>query len=243
MSLIDIVGDARRKGQDEDDGGNADGHGDRDEQTSLPAAPQILPGERHDIARADASRTDRAARTVLALDGHGLFVVGDDAVGDPDDAAALRSNFFGMRHDDDELPVFGDLFEDEHHKPGGLLVERTRRLIGKNDLGIVGKRTGDGNALFLSARKPVGHLGGGVVHLDDFEKVHRPLRLDALIHPAHLHGDPDVIEDRHVADEVITLKDHAHPLFPVIVHLLFRVIFQKLAVEDDAPRVVGVEPA
>ena len=65
-----------------------------------------------------------------------------------------------MGHHNDEL-VFGDFPQKIHDLHAGCAVKCPRRLIGKQNIRVIDKRAGNGNALHL----PAGHLTGLFVQL------------------------------------------------------------------------------
>ena len=50
-------------------------------------------------------------------------------------------------------PVFGYIFKQIHYLHAVFAVKRARRLVGKNNVGIVDNSTGNRNALHFAARK------------------------------------------------------------------------------------------
>ena len=78
-----------------------------------------------------------------------------------------------MRDHDDEL-ILGYLLEDIHDLHGGLGVERAGRLVGKQDIRIVHKRAGDGDALHLAAGHLVWLLVELIAETDLSERFGRP---------------------------------------------------------------------
>ena len=78
-----------------------------------------------------------------------------------------------MRDHDNEL-ILGYFLEYLHYLHARVRVERTRRLVGKQNVGVVYKRSCDGNSLHLAAGHLVRLLRELIAQTDLLECVHRP---------------------------------------------------------------------
>ena len=78
-----------------------------------------------------------------------------------------------MRDHDNEL-ILGYLLEYLHYLHARIRVERTRRLVGEQNVGVVYQRSGDGNSLHLATGHLVGLLRELIAQSDLLECMHRP---------------------------------------------------------------------
>ena len=147
-----------------------------------------------------------------------------------------------MRDHDDEL-IPGYLLEDIHDLHGGLGVERAGRLVGKQDIRIVHKRAGDGDALHLAA----GHLVGLFIHLiaetHALKRPDRALAALALAHTRERERQLHVAQYRLVRNEVIALEDKADGVVAVAVPVGVGKVLRRLAVDDEIAARIVVETA
>ena len=145
-----------------------------------------------------------------------LFLVNlfldDAAVLHVDDTVGVDEVLGVVRHQDDGLLVdLVQFLQDLEHVLGALGIEVADRLVRENDVGIVDERTGDGDALLLSAGELVGEL---VRLLDDAEpSQERDTVLAAFLggFASEDLGQADVVEDVERGDEIEGLEDHADP--------------------------------
>ena len=135
----------------------------------------------------------------------------DDAVGHENDAVG---DFFGEGHfvgDDNHRHVFvGELFDCAQDFARQFRVEGTRRFVEEHDVRVHGQGAGDGHTLLLAAGKGfrIGIALIGETYF--FEELHGVLRRFFLAFAARLHGrKDDVLEHRHVREEIEALEDHA----------------------------------
>ena len=89
---------------------------------------------------------------MLLVSGKGVRVGRDHAVQHADDAGRIGLRQLGVVGDHDYQFFLGNLFEQFHHLHARFGIQRTRRLIGQNNIGIVNQRTGNGHTLHLPAR-------------------------------------------------------------------------------------------
>ena len=101
-------------------------------------------------------------------------VVHDKAVLELDDAARVAYGKLRVMRDHDDELILGYLLENIHDLHGGLGVERAGRLVGKQDIRIVHKRAGDGDALHLAAGHLVRLLVELIAETDLSERFGRP---------------------------------------------------------------------
>ena len=74
-----------------------------------------------------------------------------------------------MRNDDDEF-FAGELFEGIEDLRARLGIERARRLVAHDDLGLFDERPRDGDTLLLPARKRIGLTVVIALHVYHFEE-------------------------------------------------------------------------
>ena len=79
------------------------------------------------------------------------------AVDDVDSAVGELGQFLIVRHDNERLSQFVAEFEEELVQFGFVVgVERTRRLVGENHIGLIHQRPCHGHALLLATAQLVG---------------------------------------------------------------------------------------
>ena len=149
------------------------------------------------------------------------------------------------------MPPLGEVAHDLEHLADQLGVERARRLVEEHQLGVHRQGPGDGDALLLAT----GELGGVGRRLVAQARPARAARgrarrglllLDAL--DLHRRLD-DVLEHRHVREEVEPLEAHADvaalggdPLVGEAVQRAAAVLVaHQVAVDPDPAAVDGLE--
>ncbi|ETW11056.1 6-pyruvoyl-tetrahydropterin synthase [Roseivivax marinus] len=155
----------------------------------------------------------------LLVEARRLVVEDDPPVAHPDDPVGV---FLGLGHvvdvdKDRQLQLSGEVAQEAHDLLGCLGVERGRRLVRQQDLGVLHQRAHDADALALAARQLVG-AGVGVV--GDADALHQFVgAADVLLgiaphdrrpgrdvaQPAGLH----VLHHRQAIHEVEALEHHA----------------------------------
>ena len=148
------------------------------------------------------------------------------------------------------MPWLGELAHDAEHLADELRVERRGRLVEEHELGVHRERPGDGDALLLAAGE-LGRVGRRLVaeaHL--LEQLERPrprlLLAHALDLDRRLH---DVLQRRHVREEVEALEHHAdvaalrrHLLVGEVVQVpALLAVAHEVAVDPDAAAVDRLE--
>ena len=147
-----------------------------------------------------------------------------------------------MGHHDDQA-IARQTLQDLHDLDGGVGIERARRLVCQDDLGIVDDGARDGDTLHLTA----GELVGALVHMLSQADLRQSL-LGAL--PAfclgrtrkqqrHLH----VRDDALMGDQVVALEDEAHGMVSIRVPVAIEVAFGRSSVDDEVAAGVLVESA
>ena len=147
-----------------------------------------------------------------------------------------------MRNHDDQA-VVGDLGEQVHDLHTGLRVERARGLVGQQDLGIVDKRTGDGDALHLTA----GKLAGLFAHV--LGKPHAAERLDGALtalgagHAGKREGQLDVFQNGLMWDKIVGLEHEADAVVAVRVPIAVLVLACGHTIDEQVAAIVMVKAA
>ena len=112
-------------------------------------------------------------------------------------------------------------------------VERAEGLVEKPDFGIDGKRTGDADALLLSARQ-FRRVGAAAAVKPD--KIEHFIRLGCALFcrlAAHLQRKGDVLKCCKMRDKTEILEHHSHPVPPDIHQPRFRHGGEVRVVEPD----------
>ena len=137
----------------------------------------------------------------------------------------------------------GNFLEDVHYLHAGFAVKCARRLVGKNDVGVVDDGAGNGYALHLSARK----LVGAFLHL-----LGEPHSFESNLCLGDAFGfacacksqrQGNVVKNVHVRDEVVTLKHEADAVVAVGVPVAVAVIFGADAVDYKVAGRVAIQAA
>ena len=164
------------------------------------------------------------ARQAVVLDEFardGALRVGEDLGGRPllhdaarvddrDAVADLLRHGERMGDDDHRHAEAGvDLLEELEDRDRRARVERARGLVAQHDLGVVGQRAGDGDALLLAAGELAGIAVGLVGELDHLEQLAGALLALALGRAAQLQRERDVAQHGALLEQAEVLEDHA----------------------------------
>ena len=136
-------------------------------------------------------------------------------------------------HHHRHVQVGGERLHDREHLAGELRVERRGRLVEEHHVGLHRERAGDGDALLLTAREPDGVLPRLVGQADPVEEVLGPLGDLGGARPGATGRAEDVVEHRHVGEQVELLEDHAD-VQPELADLLALAPGAVPALEPDA---------
>ncbi|MNQ84048.1 hypothetical protein D3C85_991660 [compost metagenome] len=116
-----------------------------------------------------------------------------------------------MRDDQHGHAFVGQLLHGAQHFAGQLRVQRGRGFIEQHDVGLHRQRAGNRHALFLAARQARGIV---VALVQQANLAQQFFRLGDDLRLAHaLDGDRrfnDVLQHRHVREQVERLEHHAH---------------------------------
>ena len=125
-----------------------------------------------------------------------------------DDDAALRcrTNLGGVRDREDRMTFRVQFAEDLHDEVLIDLVEVARRLVRKDEHGVVDQGTRNANALLLAARKLARQMVGAVGKPHAVERFERFLLVGDAVIVLRRH---DVFDRRQVRDHVKLLEDDA----------------------------------
>ena len=95
----------------------------------------------------------------------------DQAVLEDDLALRLVRDVLLVRHDDHRVAAPVDVLEQRHDLLRRGAVERARRFVGEDHLGVADQRARDGHALLLAARQLVGHEGLAIRQPDHVQEL------------------------------------------------------------------------
>ena len=114
-----------------------------------------------------------AAQFAVRSSGHDLLgaVVDDPAVLHPHDPLGRIGDGLVVGDHKDRLTALVETAEQLEHLLAALAVERTGRLVGEHDGGLVGQRPGDRQALPLTAREHARCLPSLVADAEEIEQV------------------------------------------------------------------------
>ena len=88
-----------------------------------------------------------------------------------DDAVAVRFGKLPVMRDDDDEFLLGELLQCLKDLCARRGIERARRLVAHDDLGLLDERPRNGDALFLPARERVGPAVGIPLHIHHRQKL------------------------------------------------------------------------
>ena len=127
------------------------------------------------------------------------------------DAVRQGERFFlvvGHEHGGDpDLAL--DLLELHLHLPAQPLVQRPEGLVEQQHPGARDERTGQRDALLLSAGELRGPAALQTLELHQREHLPHPVAGLRLRHPAHRETEGHVLRHRHVGEERVVLEHHA----------------------------------
>ena len=145
--------------------------------------------------------------------------------------------------DHDDETVFRHLFQKVHDLHGGLRVEGAGGLVREDDIGVVDKRSRDGDALHLTAGELVRLLVDLIAETDFLERFLRPGFPFGCRHIGNGQSQFHIAEDALVRNEVVVLEHEADRMIAVGVPVLVPVLSRRDAVDDEVAGVIPVEPA
>ena len=97
-----------------------------------------------------------------------------------------------------------------HHLKAQFGVDVAGRLVRDDELGRMRQCAGHGHALLLAAGEELRVDVGLVFQMDQLQHVGHTLLDLSAADVGHVHGERDVLIDRHGGDEAEVLKDDAH---------------------------------
>ena len=90
-----------------------------------------------------------------------------------------------------------------------LRVERTRRLVGEDDVGLVHQGTSHGHTLLLAARELVGAMGGTFLQSEEVQQLLGTFFGLRMRRAGYQRGHHDVLECREFGQQLVELEDEA----------------------------------
>jgi hypothetical protein len=91
-----------------------------------------------------------------------------------------------------------------------LAVERAERLVEKEDGRFVREGAGESDTLLHSARELAWHALGIAGKLHQLEQLHSLSVAICLAPPLHARSEADIVEDAHMGEKSVGLKDCVH---------------------------------
>ena len=138
-----------------------------------------------------------------------------------------------VRDDDDrDAELFIDVADQLEDLARGLWVERARRLVAQQDLGVRRQRAGNGDALLLTAGE-LRRIGLRLVgQTDRLQKLLRARSRLTAADPGKLHREADIIQTVPLHEQIEALEDHGN-VAPRSTKLRGRHGIQTFSVDDD----------
>ena len=128
-------------------------------------------------------------------------------------AARVAGEAHLVRDDEHREAPLGEVRDDGEHLGYHLRIQRARRLVEQQDLGIHGQAAGDGHALALPAGKLVRPAERLVPQPDQLQQLQRLVVGLLLGHAQQVHGrHHEVLHDELVVEQGVVLEHHAHLL-------------------------------
>ena len=141
-------------------------------------------------------------------------------------------------------PILGNRLDDVHNFDGISAVQVSRRLIGDDDLRVLGNGPGDGHPLPLSAGQGIRHLVPIRIDAHRLQAVVHPfLHLLPILYAHHSQGNGHVFKDGAVIQQVVVLENISNFRIPDDVHLVGTLPGDAFPVHVDLSRVDSVQPA
>lgn len=135
------------------------------------------------------------------------------AVDDVDSAVGELGQFLIVRHDNERLSQFVAEFKEELVQFGLVVgVERTRRLVGENHVGLIHQRPRHGHTLLLATAQLVGLVLRTVLKSHKLEEFEGALTEFAMGAAGNHSRNHDVFERREFGEELVELKDESDVL-------------------------------
>ena len=141
-------------------------------------------------------------------------------------------------------PVLGNRLDDVHDFDGVSAVQVSRRLIGYDDLRVLGDGPGDGHPLPLPPGQGIRHLVP--IRIDTYRLqtvVHPFFHLLPILHAHHSKGDAHVLEDGAVVQQIVVLENISDLCISDDVHLVGALPGNAFPVHVDLSRVNPVQSA
>ena len=86
-------------------------------------------------------------------------------------------------------------------------VQRRQRFVQQHHRRFHGQGAGDGDALFLAARKLADHLVGGIWQINQCQQFLGAFAAGGLVDAAHFQPERDILPDRHQGKQRKVLED------------------------------------
>ena len=100
-----------------------------------------------------------------------------------------------------------------------LRIQRTAGLVGKDNIGLIDKGTGNGHTLLLASGKLVGLMVGTVGKFHELEQLQGTLTGLALTGTGYHGGYHDILECRELGQQLMELEDEADVLVTELAKL------------------------
>ena len=167
----------------------------------------------------------------------------DESVFQAHDARGIVLRKLGIMRYHDHETFARDPFDEVHDLDARLAVECARRLVRKQDRGIVDKGARNGDALHLSARKLIGTLVKFCPEPHALQRLFRPLLPLLFGNARDRQRDFHVAEHRLMRDQIIRLKNEADTVVSVDVPIPVFILFCGFSVDDEIAFAVLIETA
>ena len=212
----DLLLRALAKGDDADDGGDADDdaeHGEKRAQfVTEDGAPGHVDGRGEASCRAEGGFFAGRGGVCRATCGFFMLlaVLGDDlAVLDFDDAVGVFGDVAVVGDEDDGVAFGVQFAEDFHDFFAAVAVKCASGFVGEDDLSAVHERTGDGDALLLAAGELSGFVFGAFAEAEAGKQRFGAFFPRFAVRTGVDGGNSDVFPGFEVGEQVVALEDEA----------------------------------
>ena len=188
-------------------------------------------------------RGRRFRRTALFTGDIGRAVAGHHAVSEVDYPGRVLSRESVVVRDHYDQSVAGYLGEQPHDLHARLAVQRSRGLVGEDDVGIAREGSRYRHALHLPAGQPAGLSGRVVPHTHLIESGERAGAAFLFAFAAYGETHLDILYRGEMRDEVVTLEDETYAAIAVSVPVSVLVVAGGHPVHDDVAVGVAIKSA
>ena len=240
MILVDLFLETGRKAQNQSNANDADAGGKGSQKGSSFFGANIVKGQpqRRKEGHAGFLQLELILLGTLLV---GMGIADDLAVGKfHDPVRILPGKLRVVGHHDDQL-ILCHIPDQIHDLYTGCSIQCSGGLITQQDLRVVGKRSGDGYTLHLSAGKLVGLFVEMILQTHLFQHLQSTLVFFCLGYAAERHTQFHVCHDGQMRNQIIALKDKSDGIVPICVPIPVGKIRGFLPLYDELSGIIAIQ--